>query len=568
MLILGIWDGHDAGAAIIENNEIKVAINEERLTRRKLDIGFPVNSIKACLEYLKLKPSDIDVVACCGTQFSRVLARQFPFLDNEFYKFRRRLIPKPRFEKSRRFLKYWLAKHKTSFLKKFTQRQMKRKLEKLGFKDAKIYVAEHHAAHAASAIFTSGFDKCLCITLDGVGDGLSGTINIYENGEVKRIAEIKERDSIGLFFEQVTTILGFRELEDEGKIMAMADYSFPIPDEKNLLLSFFEVDGLSIKAKHGTRKRFLELEKIRWRTPMERFAYMAQKTLEKHALQLFKNAIEETGIKNVCWAGGVASNIKLNRVIRLHSGLKNWFVFPHMGDGGLAVGAALCAANELWGIAPKKLDNVYFGIDFDESYIESCLKNYSGKIEYERIDSPGKTAAELILGNNYIFWFRGRMEYGPRALGNRSILAPACSCEVKEMLNLNVKRRTWFQPFCPSVLEEDAEKVFEDYDNAPDRFMTMAYMLKNELKKTYSPIANVDGSARPQMLGNENPEYRKLLETLKRETGVGIVLNTSFNLHGEPIVCSPRDAIETMFKTKTKHMVMENFLVRLKGEGR
>jgi carbamoyltransferase len=563
MYVLGVWDGHDAGAAIIEDGEIKVAFNEERLTRKKLDIRFPTNSIKACLEQLNLKPTDIKIVATTGTQLSRIAARQFHSLDESFYKLRRRMVARPRLEKQRRFFKYWMAKFNASYLESFTKQQVGSQLRKMGFQKPKIYFVDHHFAHAASAIFASGFNKNLCITLDGVGDGLSGTVNVFENGEIKRISEMKEKDSIGLFFEEVTTILGFRELEDEGKIMAMADYSYPIPDEKNKLLNFFEVDGLKIKAKHSTIRRFKELEKIKWGTPSERFAYMAQKTLENHVLQLFKNAVEQTGIKNVCWSGGVASNIKLNRLLRLNSGMEDWFIFPHMGDGGLAVGSALYVAHMLEGIKPNKIKNLYLGSDFDSEKMEKSIKEFSSQVDYHEIQEPGKVAADL-LNNNYIFWFQGRMEYGPRALGCRSILAPADSEDTKEVLNLMVKKREWFQPFCPSLLQEDAKEVFEDYDGIPDRFMTMGYMLKKEVKRKYSPISNVDGSARPQMVCDENENYRKLLQEVKRQKGVGMVLNTSFNIHGEPIVCSPKDAIDTMLKTKTKHLILGNFLIELK----
>ena len=564
MLVLGIWDGHDAGACIVEDGEIKVAINEERLTRKKLDIRFPENSINACLKYMNLKPADIKTVATTGTQLTRIMARKFHSLDDSFYKLRRRLIDKPRLERERRFFKYWTAKFNATYLKGFTEWQIKKKLEKIGFENPKVYVIDHHLVHAASAIFTSGFKNSLCITLDGVGDGLSGSVNVFENGEIKRISAMKEKDSIGLFFEEVSTILGFRELEDEGKVMAMADYSYPIPDEKNKLLDFFEVDGLKIKAKHSTIKRFKELEKIKWNTPIERFAYMAQRTLEKHVLQFFKNAVGETGLKDVCWSGGVASNIKLNRILRLNSGLKDWFVFPHMGDGGLAVGAALYVAHMLEGIQPKRMNDAYFGIDFNDEEIKKSIQEFSNQVKYEDVKDPAGIAAELIGKNNYIFWFQGRMEYGPRALGNRSILTLADSEDVKEFLNLMVKKREWFQPFCPSLLKEDAEKVFEDYDGKPDRFMTMGYMLRKELKKKYAPIANVDSSVRPQMIGEENQKYRELLKNVKRKGGVGIVLNTSFNVHGEPIVCSPKDALETMVRTKTKYMVLGNFFVELK----
>lgn len=565
MYILGIWDGHDAGACIIEKGKIKVAVNEERLTRKKLYIGFPANSINCCLHYLNLKPSDISVVAVCSSQFSRVLARAFPFLDEEFYNFRRRLIPKPRFEKLKRLVKYRLTEIGSNLtFKKITKYQLKKKLRKLGFEDYEIYVVDHHTAHAAGAGFTSGFKKALCITLDGVGDGLSGTINIFDNGNLERISSISGKDSLGMFYEQVTTLLGMRELEDEGKTMCLADYAYPVPDEKNKMLDFFEINDLNVRAKHSTVRRFLELEKISWNTTREAFAYMAQKTVEKYVCQLFRNAIEETGLRNVCWSGGVAANIKVNRILRLSSGLKKWFVFPHMGDGGLAVGAALYTDSLLNGSKGYKLENVYLGPEFSESLVESKLKNQS-KIDYEFRDDNAELAGDLISEENYVFWFEGRMEFGPRALGNRSILAPAFSQKIKDKLNLKVKRRNWFQPFCPSLLEEESKKFFEDYDGMPDKFMTMGFMSRPEVKDRVKAVIHVDGSSRPQMVCEENKNYKKLIKQIKKNTGDGIVLNTSFNIHGEPIVCSPIDAIDTMIRTKTKYMILGSFFVELKG---
>jgi carbamoyltransferase len=565
MYILGIWDGHDAGACIVEDGVIKVAINEERLTRRKLDVGFPRNSINACLSYLKLKPNDVKVIATTTTDFSKTLTRVFPSLKERYYLFRRRKIERPRFARFQHFLKYKLTQYGNVYglCKSVSSYFIKRELKKVGFNDFKLYFVDHHLAHAASVCFTSGMKRCLCITLDGVGDKLSGTVNILENNELKRISAISARDSIGIFFEQVTNLLGFRELEDEGKVMSMADYSYPIEDEKNKFMSFFSVNGIKIKAKYSTSKSYKLIDKVIWNHPREQVAYMAQKTLEKHVLELFKNAIEEIGIRDVCWSGGVASNIKLNRVLRLNSGLKRWFVFPHMGDGGLAVGAALYVAYTLEGIKPKRINNVYLGLDFSDEKIQEELRKFSKYVEHEKVDNPAKVAVDS-LNNNYVFWFQGRMEFGPRALGNRSILAPADSEDIKDFLNLMVKKREWFQPFCPSLLEEDANKVLEDYDKIPDRFMTMGYMLRKELRKKYAPISNIDGSVRPQMVGNENQKYRELLENIKKKTGIGIVLNTSLNIHGEPIVCTPEDALSTMIRTKTKYMVLENYLVCLK----
>ena len=305
------------------------------------------------------------------------------------------------------------------------------------------------------------------------------------------------------------------------------------------------------------------LNKILWNTPREEFSYMAQRTLEKNVVQLFQNAIEKTGFGDVCWAGGVASNIKANMKIKDLPGLKRWFVFPHMGDGGLAIGAALYVNHELNGTNNCRLDDVFLGPEYSEEEIKKSLKNVKGKVRFEKRDDIEKFVGDLITKENFVLWYQARMEIGPRALGNRSILAPAFSIEIKDKLNLHIKKRNWFQPFCPTLLKEEAEKFFVNI-KGNDKFMTMGYRTKPEVRDRVKAVVNIDGSARPQMLGGENPKYRRLIEQVKKNTGDGIVLNTSFNLHGYPIVCTPKDALKTMIRTKTKYMALGNFFIELK----
>jgi len=561
MYILGIWDGHDAGASILEDGRIKVAINEERITRKKLDVGFPVNSIRSCLSFLNIKPNDIDIVAISTSDINKVVQRLIPSLKRKYYLFRRRKIPKPKFTDLRRKAKYSFTRYRDilNIGKNLSKIIIRKKLKKLGFTNQKIIIVDHHMAHAASAIFTSGFDKALAITLDGVGDGLSGSVNVYENDKLERISSISSLNSLGIFFEQVTNILGYRELEDEGKVMALSDYSYPIPNDKNPFMNLFSVDGLQIKAKYGPNKMYDFIDNIAWQNPRERTAYMAQKVVEKYTTMLFDNAISYTGIKNVCWAGGLAANIKLNMKIRKLDNLSNWFVFPHMGDGGLAVGAALYAYYKEFGLKPYKLKNVYLGPNYNDNIIEDTIKK--NNLSYEYISDISKYVAELITNGEYVLWYQDRMEYGPRALGNRSILSSARDENAKNKLNIYVKQREWYQPFCPSMLSEDADKIIKDLKGI-DRFMTMGYYLKDEYKNTFKAISNVDNSIRPQMVTDENLKYRKLLEGIKKNDGIGIVLNTSFNIHGYPIVNTPEDAIETMIKTKSKYLAIGNYLVK------
>jgi carbamoyltransferase len=550
-MILGIWDGHDSGAALVENGKIIFAINEERLTRRKLEVGFPKLSIQACLQYANLNPSDINIVAASTSDFSKTLTRLMPGIKENYYLFRRRKIEKPRFAEARHYLKYKTTEKGNIFgiTKHVSQSILRRQLRSMGFENFSLHLVDHHAAHAA-CLFTSGFSQSLVITLDGVGDKLSGTVNTIENGELNRLSSISAKDSLGIFFEQVTNLIGMRELEDEGKVMSMADYVVPIPDSENKFIDFFKVQGLDIKAQYSASKSYKLIKKVLWNTRREHVAHMAQKTIEKNMTQLFENAIDETGLTSVAWSGGLAANVKANMKIRLLPQVKEWFVFPHMGDGGLAAGAALLVNNQLFSTKTYKLENAYLGPEHD---VEDAVRN-SGLT----IQSPD-IVPELISKENYIFWYRGRMEYGPRALGNRSIIGPAFSEQLKDKLNLKVKMREWYQPFCPSLLDEEAPKLFQDADT--DRFMTNAYIAKPEYAQQLKSVLNIDGSARPQMVGTENPRYRQLIQNVKKHTGHGIILNTSFNLHGYPIVSTPEQALEVMKKTRTRYMVMGDYLL-------
>ncbi|MBI4010069.1 MAG: hypothetical protein HY361_02655 [Candidatus Aenigmarchaeota archaeon] len=563
MLILGFWDGHDSGACIVEDGIVKVAINEERLTRRKLEIHFPSNSIKACLSYMNLKPSNIDVIATTTSDFSKTLTRIFPSIKENYYLITRRNVEKPRFFSLKKKLKYAVTERGNlrGLSNRISSYLLRKRLKILGFEKQKLYIVDHHLAHAASAIYTSGMKKCLCITLDGVGDGLSGSISVFDGNTIERLSSIPAKDSLGTFYEQITTHLGMRELEDEGKVMCMADYSYPIEDTKNPMINFFEVKGLKIIAKHDTLKRYSLIEKLAWKYPREQLAYMAQRVLEKNCVMLFDNAIEETGLRNVCWAGGVASNIKTNMKIRQSLKIRDWFVFPNMSDGGLAVGAALYISSQIAGTKPYALDNVYLGQNYSDDEIKNQLKN--AKLDYEYRKDIAEVAAELVLNNNFVLWFQGRMEFGPRALGNRSIIAPSSSEEVKEKLNLIIKRREWYQPFCPTVLEEDAKNLFGNVDKY-DKFMTMGYMTRRGMIEKLKAVISVDLSSRPQMLGDENGMFRKLLKTVKKGFGYGAVLNTSFNIHGYPIVNTPKEAIEVMKATKSRFLCLGNYFVELK----
>jgi len=561
MYVLGIWDGHDAGAALIKDSNIIAAVNEERYTKRKLDVGFPANSIRACLNIAKIKPEEVKVIAAATSDLAKTLTRIFPSVKEYYYQFRRRKA-KPNFQHPKRAFKYKLTQFGPNFITTgLSESLIKINLKNLGFSNYKFVIYDQHMCHAAG-VFMSNMKKALVITLDGVGDGKSGSVNIFENNKLKRISSISSRDSLGIFFEQVTNLLGMRELEDEGKVMALSNYAYPVQDKDNKMLSLFEVKGLNIKARYSVTRQYSFLKNLLWNTQREQFAYMAQKTLEIKMLELFANAIKQTKIRDVCWSGGVASNIKANMLVRKIA--HDWYVFPAMGDGGLALGAALLANNEFYKISSYKNEDIYFGDGFSNREIEEVLKKSKG-IKYAKERDIAKKVAGLVLSGKIVLWFQGRTEFGPRALGNRSILASAESYGIKDTLNMMVKNRDWFQPFCPSLLEEDARLIFCDYDNRPARFMTMGYMVKKDRMKQMANVINVDNSARPQMVGNENMLFRRLLLEVKKRNKLGVVLNTSFNIHGMPICNTPQDAIIVLKATRCRYLAIGNFMVEQKS---
>ena len=563
MYILGVWDGHDSGAALVKDNKIIFASNEERYTKRKLEIDFPRNSISAALSFEGIRPSDVDMVAFPTTDLSKTISRVFPMQKEAYYRFRRRKMLRPRLESLMHYTKYAMTTvGPLPFCDEISRYEVSKELEKVGFSDVKLVSIDHHRAHAATAAFTSGMKDQLVITLDGIGDGLSGSVSTLEEGEMTRKVEIPGGDSIGIFYEQVTNIIGMRELEDEGKIMAMADYSFPFPFSKNKLNDFFSVVGVGIKAKYGPISQYDILSRMAWGMPREQFAYMAQQLLENIITEFVSNAIDEYGIGDVSFAGGIMSNIKANMKIRALEKLNGWYIFPHMGDGGIALGAALHANYLENGTSHYQFPDSYLGEEYDNEHVLKILKKEKD-VSFEREDNVAGHAAEIIESNDYLLWFQGRMEYGPRALGDRSIVGNSSSESVKDKLNTYVKQREWYQPFAPSMLEEEAVRLLEDVKGS-DRFMTMGYRVKESAREVMKSVVHVDMTARPQMVGSENKAYRELLKSVKKRSGYGVVLNTSFNIHGMPIVASPEDALDTLKKTNSRYMFIGNYFIENK----
>jgi len=612
-LVLGIWDGHDAGAALIAGGKIIFAVNEERLTRRKLEVGFPRLSIGACLEYAGLVPAQIRTVAASTTDPAKTLTRLFPGLKEEYYLIRRRKMAPRRTDPFKKAFKYRFTELAPNALSRMLSRAyLERRLKALGFEDCRLELVDHHAAHASSAAACCGFPEALVLTLDGVGDGLSGSLWTWKGGDLSLLAALPARTSLGIFFEHVTNLMNMRELEDEGKVMALANFAYPIPDAENPMMEVIGAKGLEIVSPHRSTEMFRRLRAILWRYPSEQFAFMAQRVLEKSVAALTEEALKRTGLKRMAVAGGVFSNIKMNMLLIDLPGLERLFVFPHMGDGGLAIGAALAANRTLNGEMTCRLPDLYLGPLYSTGEILGSIgagpvssgqaaataspqrKEETGtpfsppaspvvktrlpsgrdgenaaptrqteEFRMSRLEDPATEAARLILAGEIVLWFQGRMEIGPRSLGHRSILARPDDRAIKDRLNLLLKKRVWYQPFCPSMLIEDAPTLLETQGQEirDNRFMTMGFRVRPERLSLMEGVINIDGTCRPQFVGDEEPRYRTLLLQLKETLGFGIVLNTSFNLHGEPMVCAPGESVEMLRQTGIRYLFLEDWLI-------
>ena len=561
MNVLGIWDGHDSGAALLQDGRLRFAVNEERLTRRKLEIRFPSRSIDACLAHAQLDPGQIDLVAASTSDPAKTLSRWWPGSKERYYAVRRRRARPGPLAALTRGLKYRVTEWPSGpAFAALSRLALRRALDRHALSHADLILVDHHEAHAAAAAWTAGCDPLAILTIDGVGDGLSSTISAFRHGRLERMAASSARASLGVFFEHVTSLLNMRELEDEGKVMALADYAAPIADRDNPLLSWIRVrDGVldTTRAGHSSRRA---LAKIHWHYPNEQFAYLAQRVVERTCVALARDAVRMTGLNRLALAGGVVSNIRAARCIRLLPEVKDVYVFPHMGDGGLALGAGIAAAAKAGECIDVDLGHLDLGPGYAAVEIAAALR--SAGLAARPVEHLASRVAELLADGRIVMWFQGRMEYGPRALGNRSVLARPDRLDLRDRLNLVLKRRVWYQPFCPSMLESEAPRVLSDWSSRSNRSMTMAYAVSACFRNRLAGVVSVDGTCRPQMVGDDEPgEFAALLREARSRWGVGAVLNTSFNIHGEPMVCAPAEAIDVFLRSGADALAIGPFLI-------
>jgi carbamoyltransferase len=579
---------HDAAAALITDGRLIAAAEEERFTRKKHDYEFPQRAIDFCLRTAGILSRDLDYVV---------------FFEKPFIKFERLLLScLQTFPRSRKLFSEamitWLGD-------KLWIRQLIQK--RLETPTAKILFSEHHLSHAASSFFCSPFGEAAILTVDGVGEWTTASIGVGKGTDIKLLREIRFPHSIGLLYSAFTAFLGFEVNEGEYKVMGMAPFGKPryIDKVRKLIHTSsdgsFELDMDYFCFHHSTEKMFNGKFERLFGTPRdtkslfftptsgyppyfgekpanynqlakenEYYADLAasiQVVTEEVLLKLAQQACQETGLTKLCMAGGVALNSVANGRIIRETIAEELYVQPSAGDGGAAIGAALYAYHSVLG-KPRNflMEHAYWGEEHSSSAIAEFLHEKGiGHEHFEDEDKLIERVVDYLENGKVIGWLQGRFEWGPRALGNRSILADPRRSNMKDIVNVKIKFREPFRPFAPSVLAEETKKYFAlpgSGTHYPARFMLYVVGVNKDMQESLPAITHVDGTGRLQTVHKDsNPRYYKLIKTFGEATGVPVVLNTSFNLKGEPIVNKPKEAFHTFSQSGMDVLVLGDYIV-------
>jgi carbamoyltransferase len=575
MKILGITDMQTSGAAVIENNKILAAVNEERLVRKKMARGFPRASIKKVLELSNLKPKDVDAVA---------IAQVNGFFSNEVIGWEGWFEERKKSQNIHSFFftvasKYgWMAAtipflrelfylvRSPAYIKR--RRKIKEVLQNEFNINVPIHYYHHHLCHATAAYYTSGFSDALVVTMDGGGDKHSSHVYSIKNSSFNKINDISAYDSLGNYYAYVTALCGYKAKKHEGKITGLAAYGKP---------EYLDILKSLITYKNGKTKN---IGKVLFNSALKRLKELLPNNFNKEDIsssiqalseevtkQYVEHWMKKTGHSNVALAGGIFANVRINEEVHNLPEVKSIFVYPGMSDEGLAVGAAYAHLAEdsnpdLSNNQPVQLPTIYLGQGFSDDEIKASLEKR--QLSYTFHDNIEERIAQLLVEGYVVARFNGNMEYGPRALGNRSILYQPNDRSVNDWLNKNLKR-TEFMPFAPSVLAEEVDKCFINYKGAEGtgRFMTITFHCTEWMQKNCAGVVHLDNTARPQIVReNDNQSYYKIIKEFHKLTGVPVIINTSFNIHEEPIVCTPDDAIRAFKVGYLDYLAIGNFLVK------
>jgi carbamoyltransferase len=590
---------HDSAAVLFIDGEIVAAAQEERFTRKKHTEDFPTNAIKYCLEESGCTIDELDAVVFYDKpllKFERLLETYYAFAPKGLRQF---IVSIPVWLREKMFLKKMLFEGLAD-------------IEKYDKKKLKLLFPEHHLSHAASAFYSSPFEEAAILTIDGVGEWATATICHGKDNKITLLKEMRFPHSVGLLYSAFTYYLGFKVNSGEYKLMGLAPYGNPQAEETHYYIKLIKDNIVSIKEDGSI---WLNQEYFNYATGLKminetkweklfgfptvkpdgnieqrhcNLAYAIQKVTEEIVIKMAKEAKRITGADCLCMAGGVALNCVANGKLLKEDIFESIYIQPAAGDAGGALGAAQAAYYMFFDQQRLKassnadsMKGTYLGPAFSDKEIEIAFKKH--KATYNRLESFDdlcNTVADLLDKGNVVGWFQGRMEFGPRALGNRSILGDARNQEMQKKINLKIKYREGFRPFAPSVLIESAKEFFDL--PVPSPYMLLIADVneerRNPLPENYNEldlweklyykrsdvqsITHLDFSARVQTVHKEtNPRYWQLINTFKEKTGYGIIVNTSFNVRGEPMVCTPEDAYKCFMRTEMDYLVVNNFLL-------
>ena len=559
IIALGINDGHNAGAALVRNGEVTAAVQEERLVNEKNYSGVPRRAIHEVFRISGIHPADVDVVTIVSLNRVYAPLKELPW--------------KVRFFEwvSPYIASHWWSRFYVRLLSRRRRTdELREVLRELGLGDKELMFVEHHRAHAATAFYPRPWtEPTLVLTADGAGDGLSSTVGVGDGYDIERIASSTYYDSVGnSYYSEVTAYLGMKRWEHEYKVMGLAPYGRPeyCLDAMRSLIRIHP--GRPLEFQNTSRKCGTRVQKVlRRKLATQRFDNISaacQQHFEDLMVQWVRNAIAATGIRRVACAGGLFLNVKANKRLRELPEVEDIFFYPACDDGGTPVGGALEAYYrfcERDGRKPNRipLGQVYYGSTYSDDEIEAALapKGYGPRAQ--RMDHPDEVIGELVSRGKIVARFAGGTEWGPRALGNRTILADPRDLRVVKRLNSAIKQRDFWMPFAPSILEERIQDYLVDARPAP--YMIEAFDTTERASELAAALHPQDATARPQSVNAWNPGYRRALESFERETGVGGVLNTSFNLHGYPIVGTPDLAVWTFENSALDALAIGSYLV-------
>lgn len=566
MNVLGIHDGHNASACLVVDGRVVYCIQEERLTSRKNYFGFPSRSVKTILALADLRPEDVDFVAMGSLHTPKLTGDTTGSYEKQA---------------SRLWSLAVEAAMKTPIYTVYKNRAREerfRNLRQASLEGGKAVFVDHHLCHAASAYYGAPWkeEKVLVLTCDGSGDELCATVSVGEKGALHKIAETPRGHSLGDIYSRVTFLLGLVPLEHEWKVMGLAPYSPESGMRKSydVFTRYLAVDGKGLTFRrsipeptqmiYARLRRDLELHRFDW------ISAGVQKFAEDLLLAWVGRAVATTGIRKLAAAGGVFMNVKANKLLLEMEEVDDLFVFPSCGDESISIGAAFNVYAQKCRESGRDVDipplaDIYYGPDFTDDQVKASILEAERRglaLRYEQVTDMETRVAELLAKGEIVARCKGRMEFGARALGNRSILADPSRFECVRTINMMVKKRDFWMPFAPVIRKERQEEYIMNPKGTKAPYMILSFDSTDRRNEMIAAVHQADLTARPQVLEKGwNPAYYAILEEFERLTGRGVLLNTSFNLHGYPMVYGPDEALWVFENSDLCYLALGNYLV-------